>query len=577
MNRSRFLLGSALAVCPSLAGAQQESPLTDEMVEKRKTGKVSEEIRALGAEFRNNPPWLVENIRAREADQAAEESGDEKNTPGYLPGYRNSAGLGLSPLLPQQGTVLPGGVAPAMGAPTEPGNLRFDFHGYLQAGLRAGIGERANSSDGQQTTTLHGDPVVAGGAFGWFEHTNTAPVPWSQLNFSFGNDTVQAHAILAAWSMTASDEAAGYFQPPSKLWFNNAYLSYTPETGPVGLAINAGVFTERYGAMAEYHSGAYGAALIAQIYGMGASSTVTLPFENEVTVTIEGSFKGDFNTAPPELVLDQSNEFTPTIEGSTYAAHGHLALDFDGWVELTGHGVYTFSQDDRPDEIAGDELYLQDRQRRDGSMSILGIDARFRLRRFGHLYIGGSRVDAEDSQSLSNLVQVLNNGPGRDMVRRYFSYDSGGNGSLTLLGGQYDLSLGTLLRYPRKFHGDAPDLDVSLFGIFGRQENDGDVFSNTNMLKFGSELTYGPLKWLALAGRFDSVMPDLDDSRQSFAVLTPRIIFRNDWDSQATLTFQYSGYLLGSEVVVRGDERLLNIPSELPDAHLLALYGTIWW
>jgi hypothetical protein len=54
-------------------------------------------------------------------------------------------------------------------------------------------------------------------------------------------------------------------------------------------------------------------------------------------------------------------------------------------------------------------------------------------------------------------------------------------------------------------------------------------------------------------------------------------VFRNDWNNQATLTLQYSAYLLGDDVVVSGDERLLNNPSGEPDSHLLALYGTIWW
>src|SRR5690606_23883553 len=187
--------------------------------------------------------------------------------------------------------------------------------------------------EGQKVTTYHADPVVVGGAFGWFDHTNTVPVPWAQLNFEFGSDTVRAVAVLGAWSFTEADEASGYFQPPSKLGFNDAYLEYTPEIGAAHLRIATGVFSESYGHMAEYHAGAYGASLIGVIYGLGATGTLTLPYENDVTVTLEGGVKGDFNRAPPDLVLDQSNEFTPAIEGSTYAAHGHLSFDFDRWVE----------------------------------------------------------------------------------------------------------------------------------------------------------------------------------------------------------------------------------------------------
>ncbi len=550
------------------------------MLEKSRAERapVSERESKVGAEYRDNPEWLEEQrLEEEQAGDAKEVSADQKERPGYIAGYRKAAGLGLSPLSPQRPSVVPGGVTPVMGAHNASSDFRFDFHGYLQGGLRAGFGYREQAFSGQKNTTLHADPLVPGGAFGWFEHTNTVPVPWAQLNFEFGNDVVRAVAVLGAWSFTEADDSQGYFQPPSKLGFNDAYISYTPKLDPVGLRINAGVFTEAYGNMSRYHAGAYGVALIANIYGMGATSTLTLPYENDVTVTLETGVKGDFNRPSPDLVIDQSNEFVPTIEGSTYAAHGHLAVDFDNWVEFTGHGIYTFSQDDRSDDYAGRELYLEGDRIRDGSMLIVGADARFRLEQYGYLYLGGARILGEDTQTLSNLVQVLNNGPGRDLTRRYFTFSSGGNGSLTLLGGQYELSLGKLLRYPMEFYGGAPDLSISLFGIYGNLKNEGDVLPHSEMLKFGTELVYAPLRWLAVSGRADAVMPDLAHGAESFYVLTPKLVFRNDWSNQATLTLQYSGYILGAETEVRGDERLLNNPSEKPDAHLAAVYGTIWW
>ena len=139
------------------------------------------------------------------------------------------------------------------------------------------------------------------------------------------------------------------------------------------------------------------------------------------------------------------------------------------------------------------------------------------------------------------------------------------------------MSLGRLLRAPAEFTGGAPDLTVTTFFVFAKQTNAGDVFADSDMLKLGSELSYTPLSWLALSGRFDAAMPDLSNSAKSFYVFTPKVIFRTGWDSRATLTLQYSGYLLGDEVEVRGDERLLNNPSGQPDPHLLALYGTFWW
>lgn len=581
-----FVFALAVLGISAPAMAQQESPLTEKMVEKEraKRKKVSEKEAALGAEFRDNPEWREEELaaeREEEERRAGEallaEQGGRREQPGYVPGYRRQLGVGLSPLAPAQLSVLPGGVTPAPGAETEGDSFRADFHGYLQAGLRAGLGTRESALEGQKTTPIHGDPVVPGGAFGWFEHTYTVPVPWTQLNFSFGNKEVSATAVLAAWSLSQSDEAAGYFQPPSKLWFNDAYLTYRPQIGAAELGINAGVFQERYGQMGEYDAGAYGTSLIAVIYGVGATSTLRLPFQNDVTITTEAGFKGDFNKPSIDLVPDQSNEFASAVEGSTYVGHGHVAVDFNRWVELTAHGIYSFSQDDRGDALAGRDIYLGDRPKRDGSLTLMALDGRFRLRRFGHLYFGASHVIGKDTLTLANTVQLLNNGPGRDLSRRYWSFDSGGNGKLTILGGQYRLSLGRLLRYPATFENDAPDLVWTTFGMFVKQENDGDVFANTDMFKVGTELYYSILPWFALSGRFDAVLPNLANAEQNFFVLSPKVVFRSGWDSRATLTLQYSGYLIGDDVLVRGDERLLNNPTGDPDRHMLALYGTIWW
>src|SRR5690606_19859099 len=293
-----------------------------------------------GEKYVDNPEWLAEEIAA---EKTAREALARNNAPtepdqsGYVPGYRDRLGIGLSPLAPQLGAIAPASITPSPGAEDPSGGYKFAFHGYLQAGLRAGIGSRPEAVDGQKTTTLHGDPLVPGAAYGWFEHTMTVPTPWAQLNFEFGNEVLRTTAILGAWSLGQADEASGYFQGPAQLGFNSAFVTFTPKTSPVGLKIDAGVFAERYGAMGEFDSGAYGVSLIAAIYGMGATATVVFPFDNDVTISTEAGFKGDLNTPPVGLVADQSNEMARPIEGSTYAAHGHLSFDFDHRLEVAGH------------------------------------------------------------------------------------------------------------------------------------------------------------------------------------------------------------------------------------------------
>jgi hypothetical protein len=94
--------------------------------------------------------------------------------PGYLPGHRERQGLGLSPHVPGQQSVLPAAIAPAFGAPlSPPEGSKLEFHGYLQAGGRAGFNSRRTSREGQGSMIWHGDPIVPRGNV--FENTNVVP------------------------------------------------------------------------------------------------------------------------------------------------------------------------------------------------------------------------------------------------------------------------------------------------------------------------------------------------------------------------------------------------------------------
>jgi hypothetical protein len=66
-------------------------------------------------------------------------------------------------------------------------------------------------------------------------------------------------------------------------------------------------------------------------------------------------------------------------------------------------------------------------------------------------------------------------------------------------------------------------------------------------LKFGTEWTYVPLPWLGIGGRYDVVEPNLDNSGQSFSVISPRIIFRTAFVTHEQVMIQYSRYFYGSD------------------------------
>ena len=524
-------------------------------------------------EYLDMPPEYFEALREQDR-QAQLAKGDTKDAPGYVPGYRRSPGIGLSPHAPQLAPAVPAGLAPSFGAPVQlrGKEFKFDFHGYLQPTLRMGFGESVDDE-----TTLHSDPSVPGGAYGWFDSTNTLPTPWAQLNLICGNEIVNATVIMGAWTTARADDAAGSFMYHAQQLFAEAYLTYTPDVGPFGLKINVGAFPDRYGFMAQWHKGAYGASFIGDIYGTGATASFMIPWVGDVDTTIEAGFKGEFDKSPLGGAADGSNEYVRPEEGSTFAAHAHLGVKFAKYFQPTFHMIYSWSQDDRGDPEDDPSTPENDtQQHKDGSLLVLGGDIRIDGKRFGYLYAGGSHIVGKYTNSLTDMVQILNTGSGYFFNERYWGFSSNGNGNLTLAGLQYGLSLGTLLRHPMPYWGIGPDLFINIFGIYGHSESDAPDVSDKNMFKYGAEAVYSFSKYVGASFRFDHVMPNLDEQSRSFGVITPKLIIRSDWNARESLILQYSYIAAGDDVVVRGDNRMM-AASDTPDRHMLAIYGTIWW
>jgi hypothetical protein len=526
------------------------------------------EDKTLGAEFIDMP----EDYQA-----PVEEEVDESDRPAYVPGYRDVPSVGLSQYAPQHTSALPGAVTPAYGSPVSTEGWRFDFSGYLQQPVVMSVGKREGGGFvGQGNTTLHGDPVLPGSSYGWFDHSQTVPGPWTQLNFHYGNDVVKATAIIGSWRVGQAMDSSNYWIPPSQLWFNDAFMTYTPDIGAARMKVLVGAYPDRYGPMAKWHSGAYGLAFMGELRGMGTTSTITLPFENDVTFGFEAGFKGQWGRAPSALIPDSSNEYPLQESGSTYGAHGHFSASYESSYTVSAHYVRTWSQDDRIDDaIAYDDDTTQPYPM-DGFISVTGVDLRADLERFGYFYGGVAQLQGENAMSVTNLLKFLNAGGGKELNDNFFGFASNGNGKLTVIGAQYSLSLGTLLRYPMEFWGDGPDLEASIFGIYGEVSDAAPAF-NTDMFKWGTEWTYSMTPWFAAAFRVDHISPDARDTERAFWVLSPKLIFRTDWKTREALTLQYAGYVLGDNTRVEGDTRLRNTISGNPDQHMVSAFVTMWW
>jgi hypothetical protein len=271
------------------------------------------------------------------------------------------------------------------------------------------------------------------------------------------------------------------------------------------------------------------------------------------------------------------NDFADPAVGTSFVHHEHLGLAFKKRGNIGLHYVNAWTRDDRAPPTQPD-----------GGITVLSVDGQAQLAPLGRLFLGLGHTIADEARGVSGVVRVLNTQGGPGLMREYLGTRSDGTGTLTTTALQYDVSIGEIVRSPQPFYGYAPDVLVSVFGMYTHVTSDdpghidpytGDevVYDGVDKVKYGTEVTYGVLPWLAFSGRYDRVIPNTDDDSQTLAALSPRVIFRTDWNSQDQVTLQYTHWWYGSGVVARTGTRDVPDPSVEPDPHTISLTASMWW
>jgi|HubBroStandDraft_5_1064220.scaffolds.fasta_scaffold31628_2 hypothetical protein len=500
--------------------------------------------------------------------------------------------FGLDPATPQI-AALPGGVTPAFGQRSlSEEEWRFDFHGLVTAPMNMGINSRSNNGmtagPGQSNLVLHAPPFVPDD-LETFSHTGVTPTTYAQLNFSEANSIVSANVSIVARQANVSES---FLEPADQLGITDVYLSFLPPLPNKRLRLQAyvGAFATRYGSPGEYDQGRYGTPLIAQINGVGELVTLHYAVAPDLVIMAEEGLHGQTNKATTGITPDVWNDFADPGVGSTFVAHGHLGVSIARKVTIGGHYIRAFSLDDRvgPNEP-------------DGRINIFAADVRVGMGRLGQFYGAYAYTSALQARDLSSVISVLNTQGGPGLMNEYLGPNSGGTGSLSTVGGQYDLSIGRLVSYPVPFSGDGPDLVLSLFGMFTHvTSTDPTVFdpnitvpnptdpamrmistttawNGANKLKLGAEGTYSMLSWLAVSLRYDWVDPYMKESDLGFSEISPRIIFHSDWQSTDQIVLQYTHWFYGSLVAARDGEPPMYDFVNVPDPNMISISASMWW
>jgi hypothetical protein len=439
----------------------------------------------------------------------------------------------------------------------------LSFHGYLRLPLRVGIGSGSSFGPGVDNgSKLHSPPQIPDGAYTDWRYTNVSGGPWTEVWLQYGNGTVAANIVLAAYDI--SD--ASYRDLLSQLGINQSFISFElPHLfgAQGGINWNVGAFSNRYGMAGEYDAGKYDTYLFGATHVAGETVSAFYRLTPGLTLLVDHGIGAKLQVAP--LVPGLEAPYLPypgeLQQGSTFLHHGHVGLRVGKSLTVAAHALTEWTDDAR---LSNEE---------DGRITNLGVDAKLIESKWGDAYLGVSRIISDNPLRVAGAFEALHSFEGWNLRDNYFGEAATGTGTIDTIFAQHVFSLERFKRGVEDFWGQGPDVVLAGFVMYNRVRSDDAAFTGARgKLKLGGEATWTPNKWFGVDFRYDLVRPDTSDRRQTFHVFSPSIILRTNFASNEQVMIGYSGY-------VNGDRVAPGYPHEslAPDKHLLRLSASMWW
>jgi hypothetical protein len=522
----------------------------------------------------------AEPAPAADAAEKAPEAGAKAGAEGTAKaGVSASVGAGAPVVAMEGGAAAKAPAAPAVtslsqrGADSGSSDWKFDYHGYLRAPMRVGLGKRDVVRDGQSKTTFH-YPIVPDDQYLNWQSTSHNKKDWAEMFFSIGNSW--AKGTLAVQGFNFTD--AAWNDQEAQFGIGQGWVTLTPDLGyeNVRLELKAGAFWARYGMAGKWDAGEYDTYLFGRTHVMGE----LLRLEYDLNDANTFWFEHGLGAKRPDPSQFNNARFT-------MLNHAHVGFKTGGFVEITAHYLHAWAaEEDRNfmprNTVSG--ASLQDPYNppnypsslmdvKDGKLWVAGADARFELGAFGYFYAGYSHIGANNAISVAPAIEVLHSFGGGQyalgVTDNYFGPScrggsdadgalvvpvnppytdecSMGTGSVDSVLAQYDFSLTNFLQQSsggQKFWGDGQDFKATLYGMFNKVSSDVERTDGITKLKYGVDLQFAALPWMTVATRYDRLQPNSDIPEQSFSILSPRIVFKSKWLTREQISIQYSRYI----------------------------------
>ncbi len=515
---------------------------------------------------------------------------------------------------------------------------KFEYHGYIRAPMRVGMGKRDNTGPGQSKTTLH-SPIVPDDQYLSWQSTPHNKTDWAELYLSMGNSWAKGTVSIQGYNFAD----AAFSNPETQLGISDGYIDLTPDLGyeNVRLAWRAGAFSNKYGSAGKYDAGEYDTYMFGRIHNAGEALHLEYDLDEQNTLQLEHGL-GFRKPAP-----DQFNNSRFTM-----LHHAHLTYKHTEAIQFSAHYLNSWTQEEdrqidpgsTPSDTVPRNPGTSIQNVPDGKMWVAGLDARFDLGAYGYFYAAYSHVGLKDALTVARAIEVIHASGGGEFgfgvvdnylgpscvstsagvigrayypARQPYSQTdpcSHGTGGVDTLLAQYEFSLTNFTQQTSggdKFWGDGQDLNLKLYGMYNKVKSDYAPNDGIHKLKFGADLAYAALPWLTAAVRFDRLQPNSKVPEQSFAILSPRLVFKSKFVTREAITLQYSRYLYNQRqckngtpadglVYTDGEDQCVQPPSSpvppdgfgasyatqtgqrgapttRPDLNVFKIEATMWW
>jgi hypothetical protein len=465
---------------------------------------------------------------------------------------------------------------------------KFEYHGYIRAPMRVGMGKRDNPGPGQSKTTFH-SPIIPDDQYLSWQSSPHNKTDWAELFLSYGNAFAKGTVSIQGYNFAD----AAWSNPTTQLGISDGYVDLTPDMGyeNMRLALRVGAFSNKYGSAGKYDAGEYDTYMFGRIHNAGEVLHAEFDLDENNTFWAEQGV----GFRKPDPSQYNNTRFT-------MLHHEHIGFKHTEAMQFSGHFLSSWTQEEERSADPG--TYVENAsgtfrpyevprssatsiiQVPDGKMWVAGLDARFDLSAFGYFYAAYSHVGLDNAITVARAIEVIHssgggefglgvvdnylgpscvatqyqstayNGGTAQQGRAYYprppgEFDGGrdcshGNGSVDTLLAQYEFSLTNFLQQSsggQKFWGDGQDLYLKLYGMYNKVHSDYEPNDKIHKLKFGADLSGSILPWLSAGLRFDRLQPNSRVPEQSFAILSPRLVFKSNWNTHEAITLQYSRYM----------------------------------